>query len=50
MLVLWLVVRLRMGRRLMPLPAVVTLVVAVIGWTVARNWPGFPLVPTFIGG
>jgi hypothetical protein len=48
-LVLWLVVRWRMGRRLMPPPAVVAMVVAVIGWTVIRNWPGFPLVPTFVG-
>lgn len=48
-LVVWLVVRWRMGRRLMPPLAVVAMVVAVIGWTVVRNWPGFPLMPTFAG-
>jgi Protein of unknown function (DUF2752) len=50
MLALWLLVRWRTGRRLMPKSAVVTVIIAVIGWTVIRNWPGFPLVPTFNGG
>jgi hypothetical protein len=49
-LVVWLLVRWRRGQRLMPLPAMVTIFVAAIAWTVARNWPGFPLVPTFIAG
>ena len=50
MLILWLVVRWRTRRPLMPRAAVLTLIVAVIAWTVVRNWPGFPLVPTFVGG
>jgi len=50
MLILWLVVRWRTRRPLMPRAAVVTLIVAVTAWTVVRNWPGFPLVPTFVGG
>ena len=50
LLVLWLVVRWCLGRQLMPRPAVVTLIVAVVAWTVVRNWPGFPLVPTFAEG
>ena|SRR5687767_8737514 len=50
LLIVWLVARWRLGRRLMPRPAVVTLIVAVIAWTVVRNWPGFPLVPTYFAG
>ncbi|HEV7421538.1 MAG TPA: DUF2752 domain-containing protein [Mycobacterium sp.] len=50
LLTVWLLVRWRRGQRLMPVPAMVTIFVAAIGWTVVRNWPGFPLVPTFIEG
>jgi hypothetical protein len=32
------------------MPAVVTFAVATIAWTVLRNLPGFPLVPTVFGG
>jgi hypothetical protein len=46
LLAVWLVVRWRRGQRLMPMPAAVTIFVAAIAWTVVRNWPGFPLVPT----
>jgi hypothetical protein len=49
LLALWLLVRWRLGRKLMPIAAWVTVITAVIAWTVVRNWPGFPLVPTFIG-
>lgn len=49
-LALWLVVRWRLGRTLMPVAAWVILVTAMVGWTVVRNWPGFPLVPTLIQG
>jgi Protein of unknown function (DUF2752) len=48
LLAVWLMARWRLGKRLMPMPAIVTIVVAVVAWTVARNWPGFPLVPTFL--
>ncbi len=48
LLVVWLLVRWRRGERLMPVPAMVTIFVVAIAWTVVRNWPGFPLVPTFI--
>ena len=47
-LALWLLVRWRRKQRLMPIPAVATVFVAVIAWTVVRNWPGFPLVPTLL--
>ena len=38
------------GRQIMPMPAVVVIVVAAITWTVVRNLPGFPLVPTVLDG
>lgn len=47
-LLVWLVVRWRRGLKLMPVAAIVTLVVATVAWTVIRNWPGFPLVPTLL--
>ena len=50
LLALWLLVRWRRGRALMPIPAMVIIGVAAIAWTVLRNWPGFPLVPTFADG
>jgi hypothetical protein len=50
MLAAWLLVRWRRGQRLMPMPAIVVIAVAVISWTVVRNLPGFPLVPTLLGG
>lgn len=50
LLALWLIGRRRAGRKLMPTAAVVLVIVAVVTWTVIRNLPGFPLVPTFIDG
>jgi hypothetical protein len=34
----------------MPTPAIVVIAIAAITWTVVRNLPGFPLVPTLITG
>ncbi len=48
LLAAWIVLRWRAGAKLFPMPAVVATVVAIIVWTVVRNLPGFPLVPTFI--
>lgn len=45
-LAVWLLVRWRLGKALFPLPAVVIIAVSVVVWTVVRNLPGFPLVPT----
>jgi hypothetical protein len=42
-------VRWRRGERLMPAPAIATVIIAAVSWTVVRNWPGFPLVPTLLG-
>ena len=50
MLVGWMLIRLRHGRRRLPMPAVVTIAVAAVAWTVLRNLPGFPLVPTILSG
>ena len=45
-LIAWLLVRWRRGQQLMPTSAIVVVVVAAVTWTVVRNLPGFPLVPT----
>jgi hypothetical protein len=50
MLAGWILVRRRSGRSGLPIPAVVTVVLAAIAWTVLRNLPGFPLVPTVLSG
>jgi hypothetical protein len=49
-LLTWLVVRWRLGKKPMPVAATVAVVVAAAVWTVVRNWPGFPLVPTLSAG
>ncbi|SBS77613.1 conserved membrane hypothetical protein [uncultured Mycobacterium sp.] len=48
LLAIWVVWRSRRGERTFPLPAVVVIVVSAAVWTVVRNLPGFPLVPTLI--
>lgn len=50
LLAVWLLVRWRRGQPLMPPAATVTFIALVVTWTVMRNWPGFPLVPIFLGG
>jgi hypothetical protein len=50
LLAAWLLVRWRRGESLMPKPAIAVIAVAAITWTVVRNLPGFPLVPTLLGG
>ena len=48
LLLLWVLGRRRAGRRPFT-PAVLWVIgIAVVGWTVVRNLPGFPLVPTMI--
>ena len=46
----WMLIRRRHGRGALPIPAVVTITVAAVAWTVLRNLPGFPLVPTILSG
>lgn len=48
MLAGWILLRRRSGKSLFSLPAVATLVIATLAWTVVRNLPGFPLVPTLL--
>jgi uncharacterized membrane protein YqjE len=50
LLVVWVVSRRHQRRRLWPLSAVVTVVIAAVAWTVVRNLPGFPLVPSVLAG
>lgn len=47
-LIVWMLVRWRLGKALFPVPAVVTIALTLALWTVVRNLPGFPLVPTLI--
>jgi hypothetical protein len=50
LLLVWILVRLRTDRPWMtPISAAVIITIAVT-WTVVRNLPGFPLVPTLLGG
>jgi hypothetical protein len=46
----WVLLRWRRGQSSLPIPAVLTIAVAAIMWTVLRNLPGFPLVPTILSG
>jgi Protein of unknown function (DUF2752) len=48
MLAGWFLLRQRSGKSLLPIPAVPTVVIAMLAWTVVRNLPGFPLVPTLL--
>lgn len=49
-LLAWVLLRWRQGKRVMTTPALVVVAVLAVAWTVARNLPGFPLVPTVLGG
>jgi hypothetical protein len=49
-LLAWVLVRWRMRRPLFPMPAIAAIVVLAVTWTVVRNMPGFPLVPTLLDG
>lgn len=48
LLLAWILVRWRRRQSLLPVPAIVVIAVAMIMWTVVRNLPGFPLVPTML--
>jgi hypothetical protein len=50
MLLGWVVIRRRSGKSVLPMPTVLTFVAAAVLWTVLRNLPGFPLIPTVLGG
>ncbi|WP_370328600.1 DUF2752 domain-containing protein [Candidatus Mycobacterium methanotrophicum] len=48
MLTGWFLLRRRSGNSLLPVPAVASVVIATLAWTVLRNLPGFPFVPTLV--
>jgi hypothetical protein len=47
-LAIWALLRIKRGERVWTMPAIAVVAVAAIAWTVVRNLPGFPLVPTLI--
>src|SRR5512144_853015 len=49
-LLAWYLWRLKTGRPTTARTAVAVIVIATIAWTVIRNMPGFPLVPTLYDG
>jgi hypothetical protein len=49
-LLAWVLVRWRTGRPIFTMPAIVVITVLAVTWTVIRNLPGFPLVPTIVAG
>ena len=48
MLAGWILLRRRSENSLLSVLAAATLVIAMLAWTVVRNLPGFPLVPTLL--
>lgn len=48
LLIGWILLRRRSGKSPLSLPAAATFVIATLAWTVVRNLPGFPLVPTLL--
>jgi hypothetical protein len=48
MLAGWILLRRRSEKSLLSVLAAATLVIAMLAWTVVRNLPGFPLVPTLL--
>lgn len=50
LLALWVFTRRRRDRPVVTPAAMVTLCVVTIAWTIVRNLPGFPLIPTLLNG
>ena len=48
MLAGWVLLRRRSDKSVLPVPMVAIVLVAMLAWTVVRNLPGFPLVPTLL--
>ena len=44
----WVLLPRRRGKSPMTPPAIATVVITLFAWTVVRNLPGFPLVPTLL--
>lgn len=50
LLAVWLLMQRVKGKALLSSTAVAVILGAAVTWTVVRNMPGFPLVPTVLGG
>lgn len=50
MLLAWIAIRRSRGKPTLNVPAFVVIIAAAVTWTVIRNLPGFPLVPTILTG
>ncbi|BBY83846.1 DUF2752 domain-containing protein [Mycolicibacterium pulveris] len=50
LLLIWALTRWRMNRPVWNVPVVAVIIVTAVTWAVARNLPGFPLVPTIVDG
>ena len=50
LLAVWAVWSRRRGQRAFTPVVIVVIAIAILGWTVLRNLPGFPLVPTVFSG
>ncbi|GAB7141575.1 DUF2752 domain-containing protein [Mycobacterium riyadhense] len=46
----WVLLRRHRGQPVLRMPAIITVAVSMVAWTVLRNLPGFPLVPTVLTG
>jgi Protein of unknown function (DUF2752) len=44
----WILLRRRRGKLALTLPAAAAVIFTLLAWTVIRNLPGFPLVPTLL--
>ena len=49
LLAIWSVWRISRGRRVFTPAALIVMMTATLAWTILRNLPGFPLVPTTFG-
>lgn len=49
LLLVWMIVRWRCGKSWADTPVLIAILVTAVTWTVVRNLPGFPLVPTVLG-
>ena len=50
LLLAFVIVQRSRGKRVNSTPLLAVVISAAVVWTVARNLPGFPLVPTFLTG
>jgi uncharacterized membrane protein YqjE len=50
LLLAWMMLRRYRGQSAANTPVFVLVIVAAVAWTIVRNLPGFPLVPTVLTG